>query len=819
VVLTSKILVVPDARNDDRFSDNPLVTEVPHVRFYAGVPLVAPEGFNLGTLCVIDMEARDHDPSQGKYAFTDSEEETLWDLSKMVVRELVERRRRLEFESDQRKAQSLEAAQLIAYTAHDLITPLSAAQLSLSLLKDDEDLYHRRLGTNHRELLNTVANCSDLVVRICRSLTEAAHVGPVATDKSDATVKPSSAASKLISADEDVRLPSIRISTLRNLVDSLRTMTAPLRKRVPLIVTLDSNLWKMKISDELKLFRSSLNLVSFALNRAVKGYVHLRIFVRPKQQPGGLDSASSNESELVFECADTGPYIPMEIRPHLFQGRVLDVDWNDDVENVHLGLSSVAALVSSLDGQYGFKVARRDPYRNAEGCGDAPLCQEELSSLFWFSVPLQDYSDHEGSGSTVPILPEVRDLSRADEKPDQQVPLGTFSRSVSVSSGAPLHARLGSPGVCPLSSCLGCVSMPVADSKRKALPDLEDVADTLEDVTSVQRKRRALVIEDSLVIRKSISMALSKLGFETSQAVNGLEGLNMLKQANFDLTLCDFLMPVMDGLDCVKQYRAWEKTRRPSFHQVIIGISAHANVNDQGQGNAAGMDLFLAKPVTISMLRELVDSKIITVASELLNLLEAVPSEPTPTSMTRKLQRPRASSGGTLELPDTLSNMPKDSVGMPKRIRTETLSADETVKACLIASRDTGLGDCHLETAAMFEASGWTVVRATRSAEALQQLKLRNWAMVLIDDDLGDILGTLFIQNFREWEQHSRVNRQRSVFFSIEGDIPSPSNISSSVQMPIGIDGILQKPTKWTDIKCVLDSDEMRDQQPELIVR
>jgi len=58
--------IVCDSRKDQRFFDNPLVTSPPHVIFYAGIPLITPKGFPIGTLCVIDNEPREINESQVK---------------------------------------------------------------------------------------------------------------------------------------------------------------------------------------------------------------------------------------------------------------------------------------------------------------------------------------------------------------------------------------------------------------------------------------------------------------------------------------------------------------------------------------------------------------------------------------------------------------------------------------------------------------------------------------------------------------------------------------------------------------------------------
>lgn len=63
-ILQSDPLIVPNALDDDRFFDNPLVQGGLNLRFYAGVPLVTPNGYRLGTLCVLDQKPREITPEQ-----------------------------------------------------------------------------------------------------------------------------------------------------------------------------------------------------------------------------------------------------------------------------------------------------------------------------------------------------------------------------------------------------------------------------------------------------------------------------------------------------------------------------------------------------------------------------------------------------------------------------------------------------------------------------------------------------------------------------------------------------------------------------------
>ena len=83
---TEDLLVVPDTLEDPRFRNNGLVTGAPHIRFYAGAPLICPEGYKLGTLCIIDTKTRPN-------GLTLMEKQNLKELAALVMEAMVNRRK------------------------------------------------------------------------------------------------------------------------------------------------------------------------------------------------------------------------------------------------------------------------------------------------------------------------------------------------------------------------------------------------------------------------------------------------------------------------------------------------------------------------------------------------------------------------------------------------------------------------------------------------------------------------------------------------------------------------------------------------------
>lgn len=161
------VLVIPDALEDPRFADNPLVTAAPNIRFYAGAPLVTRDGHSLGTLCVIDRVPR---------RLTGEQLAALRALRRDVITEL-ELRRSIG-ERDQARAAleqlnvELEAAnqELQAFNfsvSHDLRAPLTIIDgFSKALLED----YASSLDQQGRDYLGRIRAASQRMTHLIDAL-------------------------------------------------------------------------------------------------------------------------------------------------------------------------------------------------------------------------------------------------------------------------------------------------------------------------------------------------------------------------------------------------------------------------------------------------------------------------------------------------------------------------------------------------------------------------------------------------------------------------------------------------------------------------
>ncbi len=165
-IMSEEPLVVLDAAADARFAENALVCDSPGIRFYAGAPLITPQGFRLGTFCVIDMHPRN--------AFGNDELTALVDFATAAMLSLNARR----LAHAQQKTNEAEIAQdcrvaLFSTVAHEIRSPVAALKGCLGLLQSEvygpiENQQHKGLLGAMTETIDDVMTMTDRMLNLAR---------------------------------------------------------------------------------------------------------------------------------------------------------------------------------------------------------------------------------------------------------------------------------------------------------------------------------------------------------------------------------------------------------------------------------------------------------------------------------------------------------------------------------------------------------------------------------------------------------------------------------------------------------------------------
>jgi CheY-like chemotaxis protein len=104
---------------------------------------------------------------------------------------------------------------------------------------------------------------------------------------------------------------------------------------------------------------------------------------------------------------------------------------------------------------------------------------------------------------------------------------------------------------------------------------------------------RILIIEDNQFNHELIEYLLQQAGYVTLSAWDGLEGLDLARETQPDLILCDLQMPVMNGYEVVQHI----KTEVPLKLIPIVAVTASSMPGDSDKAFAAGFDGYIAKPI------------------------------------------------------------------------------------------------------------------------------------------------------------------------------------------------------------------------------
>ena len=394
------------------------------------------------------------------------------------------------------------------------------------------------------------------------------------------------------------------------------------------------------VGDPVRLRQVIINLLSNAIKFTATGEVNFRL---------GLLSENDEQITLCFEVEDTGVGVKEEMVDVLFEAfSQADGSTSRKYGGTGLGLSICKQLVSMMNGEinvssksgsgsiFSFSsVFSKVKQKMEPRKGTLPknlrvlVVDDNDTNRAILSHYLSNWSvQHEGVGEIYDVLPMLRDaiannrpyhvilldflMSKNDElklaeklKDDEELQNIRLIMLSSSGEGCGFTVECNSYGECNLtkptrqSDLFEALLQVTGQVEHNKLTDRDKVAG--KKARLAFSNARVLLVDDVLTNQVVGVEMLNELGIDPVLANDGRSALKATQNSDFDLIFMDCQMPIMDGYAATEIFRAQEWVDS-SKHLPIVALTANAIKGDRDACISAGMDDYLAKPITLDKL-------------------------------------------------------------------------------------------------------------------------------------------------------------------------------------------------------------------------
>jgi len=601
-LLQNDVMIVKDALQDERFKNNPLVVGDPHIRFYAGAPLKTDDGYNLGTLCVIDRKSRDLSEQQIK---------ALEKLAKQVVR-LFELRVKL-----LKSEKSLEQSEVLAAMTTNMAEGV--------MLQDDQG---RVIQFNPAVLKILCLTEAQLLGQTTEGLKEWKTVFEDGTEcpRSERPALRALATGKTLLnqklgvdiRDEERRWLLINSVVLKNFGAEKKTHVISTFQDVT-----EFNKVKVKIQEEMqKAIKASnvksefLSKMSHEIKTPINGIIGLTDLMLgsdlPKEQRIRAEQVKSCSRALLSIVDNILDFSQVE------EGHI-------ELENIEYSLKQILSEVGT---SMGYLASRKNLHISRrigsevpdKAFGDPVRLRQTLLHLVGNAIKftqkghitlkceLKVDSEHNES-----LRFEVHDTGVGISQVAKENLFQAFSQadnSVSRSfDGLGLGLAISKELVQLMQGSIGFDSQEGKGSLFWfEIPLLRGEPKKIETAQVTSTTLRVLIAEDNTVNQLVAVNIVESLGYTAEAVGNGLEAVEALQSGNYDLILMDCLMPVLDGCEATRQIRS--KVEKAYSQIPIFAMTANSMTGDEIACLKAGMNAYISKPIDENRLQKLISEHV-----------------------------------------------------------------------------------------------------------------------------------------------------------------------------------------------------------------